>query len=240
MERTQPAEVACNGCTLCCRSGELILVTEEDGDYPYEVEPVVIGGEPMEMHGQPIMGLKRRPDGSCVYVTDAGCAIHGHAPMTCRVFDCAGLYASTTRAQRRQPFGRGPRLRQGALRPRPRTAPAADRRAGGGQMKLHLDSDNGRPICGDGRVWNVAPLREFAATPVKERCYYCQKRFAKIVWPRPTQPPHLKARHVNGLAVIDCPFCGATHTHGWGSGARSPHCGQLRPAIQYILDCEDP
>ena len=42
-ERIMPAEVACGGCTLCCRSGELILVTVEDGDYPYDTQAVDIG-----------------------------------------------------------------------------------------------------------------------------------------------------------------------------------------------------
>jgi Fe-S-cluster containining protein len=93
-ERTQPAEVACNGCTLCCRSGELILVTEDDPDYPYDTREIVAGDRTFR-------ALAVKADGSCVYVTKNGCAIHGHAPLTCQVFDCGGLYASKTRAQRR-------------------------------------------------------------------------------------------------------------------------------------------
>ncbi len=94
MERVQPATVACDGCTLCCRSGELILVTEDDGDYPYKTRVIEAGD-------RAFTALAQRPDGSCVYVTDTGCAIHGHAPMTCQVFDCAAMYASKTRRQRR-------------------------------------------------------------------------------------------------------------------------------------------
>jgi len=115
-------------------------------------------------------------------------------------------------------------------------------------VKLHLDCDNGRPICGDGRVWNVASLSVFAAAPVGERCAFCQRRFALIQWPRPVEPPHVEARHVPfrngegpGYAVIDhCPFCGMSHTHGWGSGGRAAHCAALRDgqSLQYILDCE--
>jgi Fe-S-cluster containining protein len=94
MERIQPAEVACGGCTLCCRSGELILITQDDPDYAYDTREIVVGE-------RTFAALQLKPDGSCIYVTDAGCSIHEHAPITCRVFDCAGLYASKTRRQRR-------------------------------------------------------------------------------------------------------------------------------------------
>ena len=94
MERIEPATVACDGCTLCCRSGELILVRTRIRDYPYDTMEIVAGG-------RTFTALAQRPGGACVYVTDTGCAIHGHAPMTCKVFDCAGLYAMKTRRQRR-------------------------------------------------------------------------------------------------------------------------------------------
>jgi hypothetical protein len=87
------AEVACNGCTLCCRSGELILVSEDD-DYDYETREIVAGD-------RTFLALAVKADGSCIYVTDTGCSIHRHAPQTCRVFDCAAFYASKTRHQRR-------------------------------------------------------------------------------------------------------------------------------------------
>jgi Fe-S-cluster containining protein len=106
MERTQPAEVACGGCTLCCRSGELILVTEDDPDYPYDTREIVVGE-------RTFLALQVKADGSCVYVTDTGCAIHGHAPLTCQVFDCGALYASTTRAQRRATIGAANRSFEG-------------------------------------------------------------------------------------------------------------------------------
>jgi hypothetical protein len=106
MERIQPASVPCGGCTLCCRSGELILVTEDDPDYPYETREIVAGDRTFQ-------ALQLKADGSCVYVTDAGCSIHGHAPLTCQVFSCAGLYASTTRAQRRATIGAANRSAEG-------------------------------------------------------------------------------------------------------------------------------
>lgn len=107
IERTAPAEVACNGCTLCCRSRELILVTEDDPPYPYETQTVTLGE-------RTFTALAHRQDGACVYVTPQGCAIHGHAPLTCQVFDCAGLYASTPRARRRATIAEAGRSVEGS------------------------------------------------------------------------------------------------------------------------------
>ena len=102
MSRTEPATVACNGCTLCCRSGELILIIAgEDPDYPYELREIVAGDRTFQ-------ALQVKADGSCIYVTDTGCSIHEHAPVTCKVFDCAALYASKTRRQRRITAARDP------------------------------------------------------------------------------------------------------------------------------------
>ena len=100
-DRALPAKVACNGCTLCCRSGELILIEDEDPDYIYDTREVVVGE-------RTFLALQVKPDGSCIYVTDTGCSIHEDAPMTCKVFDCAGLYASKTRRQRRIMAARDP------------------------------------------------------------------------------------------------------------------------------------
>jgi Fe-S-cluster containining protein len=93
-EPLKPAVVACNGCTICCRSGELILIMEEDGDYPYDTREIVVGE-------RSFTALAVKEDGSCVYVTSDGCAIHRNAPLTCQVFDCGAFYASKTRHQRR-------------------------------------------------------------------------------------------------------------------------------------------
>jgi len=74
---------------------------DDDPDYPYETQEIVAGE-------RTFTALARRADGACVYVTDTGCAIHGHAPLTCQVFDCAALYASKTRRQRRTMAARDP------------------------------------------------------------------------------------------------------------------------------------
>jgi len=99
MIRTEVAEVACDGCTLCCRSGELITLCDEDTPPPGGYQTMVVGdvGGP---EGR-VFEVLAQVDGRCVYVTASGCSIHRWAPMVCKVFDCAGLYVSKTRRQRR-------------------------------------------------------------------------------------------------------------------------------------------
>ncbi|ENW4943614.1 YkgJ family cysteine cluster protein [Salmonella enterica] len=79
------AHVPCNGCTSCCRS-DAISLHPELGDVvaDYITEPHMVP----QMAADGIVMLAHKPDGSCVYLTDAGCGIHGKAPALCREFDC--------------------------------------------------------------------------------------------------------------------------------------------------------
>jgi hypothetical protein len=105
-----PASVPCGGCTLCCRSGELIVVTKGDAPPP-EGWRFMVGGDATAAAAAAaaaalgvdgvVGALAQREDGACVYMTEDGCAIHPWAPMVCKAFTCAGLYEQTPRAQRR-------------------------------------------------------------------------------------------------------------------------------------------
>lgn len=73
------SDVPCNGCTACCRHDRIVLHPERGDrvwDYLFELAD---GLTPV---------LKRHPDGSCIYLTETGCSIHGRAPIDCREFDC--------------------------------------------------------------------------------------------------------------------------------------------------------
>jgi len=92
------AEVPCNGCTLCCRRGQRIALFENRGDilmsYRYHMADIPgFGLLPV---------LDQQPDGSCIYLTAAGCSIHERSPVICRTFDCRRWYLSMTRAERRR------------------------------------------------------------------------------------------------------------------------------------------
>ncbi len=76
-------DVPCKGCTACCRR-ERIILSSEHGDDPkrYQVVPSRKGD------GEVYWMLAHKPNGDCIYLTDAGCSIHGRAPYACRKFDC--------------------------------------------------------------------------------------------------------------------------------------------------------
>ncbi len=80
--------VPCDGCTLCCR-GDAISLRPELGDdvSQYQTEPHY---KP-ELAAQGVRMLAHKEDLTCVYLTDAGCSIHGRAPVLCQEFDCRAL-----------------------------------------------------------------------------------------------------------------------------------------------------
>lgn len=49
--------------------------------------------------------------------------------------------------------------------------------------------------------------------------------------------PTLVARKEGKQAVIDCPYCGEEHVHGWGEGHRVAHCYAPNSDPGYYLDC---
>jgi hypothetical protein len=54
--------------------------------------------------------LDRRDNGDCVYLTDAGCGIHGHAPDICRRMDCRELFLRTDEKQRAMRVAQNPQM----------------------------------------------------------------------------------------------------------------------------------
>lgn len=72
----------CTGCNLCCDMGEIYLHDTEDDKTQYECETLSNGR----------VALKRRSDGRCIYLTDKGCSIQNHKPLTCRLYDCRIAY----------------------------------------------------------------------------------------------------------------------------------------------------
>ena len=95
--------VACNGCTACCR-GDLIFLHPECGDDPrqYLTKPAM-----NPITGKQGLALQHKADGSCVYLGEHGCTIHGRHPAICREFNCAKLFASLSRQDRRRYIRKG-------------------------------------------------------------------------------------------------------------------------------------
>ncbi|MDP3139798.1 MAG: YkgJ family cysteine cluster protein [Burkholderiaceae bacterium] len=76
-------QVHCNGCTACCKHDRVFLGPKDDPKaYRWHVEGAYAV-------------LDRKADGSCVYLTDAGCGIYGKAPDICQRMDCRELVQMT-------------------------------------------------------------------------------------------------------------------------------------------------
>ena len=84
----QVANVPCHGCTACCQH-DLVFLHPEQGDI---VESYITFEATNPLTGEHGHALQHKPEGGCVYVTEAGCSIHGRAPAVCQVFDCRQLY----------------------------------------------------------------------------------------------------------------------------------------------------
>jgi uncharacterized protein len=93
------AKVPCGPCRLCCY-GEKVVVLTAYGERPEDYDVVPMAGG--KLNGEQAFVLRQHEDGACVYLGPDGCTIYERRPKICRTFDCGGLYASRTRAERRQ------------------------------------------------------------------------------------------------------------------------------------------
>lgn len=89
--------VPCGSCSACCRFAITPVAIEEQAREHYDAEVRDIPGVGLGW------ALKRRPDGSCVYLNaENRCDVWDRAPATCREFDCRVEYARRPRAERRR------------------------------------------------------------------------------------------------------------------------------------------
>jgi Fe-S-cluster containining protein len=85
MQDGRDADVPCDGCTACCRSGKLIPVEADETDALAHIPPeslIPMPGEP----GRRV--LEHGADGCCSQLVDDRCTIYAHRPRACRAYDC--------------------------------------------------------------------------------------------------------------------------------------------------------
>jgi Fe-S-cluster containining protein len=87
--KPKDANVPCGACTACCWQTDIHLLPEH-GDRPADFEHRVPTVNPLT--GVPGFKLAHSSDGSCVYLTAAGCSIYDKRPTICRVYDCRRMY----------------------------------------------------------------------------------------------------------------------------------------------------
>lgn len=90
-----PADVPCDGCTACCRSGKLIPVEADEVDTLAHIaasDLVSLPGDPTRRF------LRHEESGNCSQLTPEGCSVYAHRPQACRVYDCRIFAATGLRA----------------------------------------------------------------------------------------------------------------------------------------------
>ena len=81
--RQLPDDGPCGVCRACCSHDRVLLGPKDDPKaYRWHLE----GGYAV---------LDRKVNGECIYLTTAGCGIHGKAPDICRRMDCRVLVLLT-------------------------------------------------------------------------------------------------------------------------------------------------
>ena len=84
MTATAQTEVACNGCTECCQSNQILLLHPEQGDDVQSYRFQILGTD--------VYALAADEKGRCVYLGVSGCTIYERRPLLCRGFDCRKHY----------------------------------------------------------------------------------------------------------------------------------------------------
>ncbi len=97
LPENEQTEVACNGCTECCRSGQALFLHPGQGD-DVETYQTQVTAHPDT--GAPIFLLATKENGECVYLGPSGCTIYDRRPLLCRSFDCRKHYLILPRQDR--------------------------------------------------------------------------------------------------------------------------------------------
>lgn len=79
----------CAECDAACCRSDLIILHPEQGDDAGAYDTVDVTNP---LTGEKVQALRRKPDGSCIYLSDGRCSIHGRHPVICRAFDCGRMF----------------------------------------------------------------------------------------------------------------------------------------------------
>ncbi len=79
-------DVPCGSCTACCRAAQFIHVGADEADAIARIPSALLFPAPGGPPGEFVMGYDER--GWCPMLSDSGCTIYAHRPLTCRAYDC--------------------------------------------------------------------------------------------------------------------------------------------------------
>jgi Fe-S-cluster containining protein len=80
------ADVACDGCTACCRASQFIHIAPDEMDALAHIPKAVLFPAPRLPRGHMLMGYDQH--GRCPMLISGACSIYEHRPRTCRTYDC--------------------------------------------------------------------------------------------------------------------------------------------------------
>jgi hypothetical protein len=86
------ADVACGGCTACCRSSQFVHIGPDETETLAAVPEVLRFPAPGLPPGHVVLGYDER--GHCPMLADGGCSIYAVRPRACRTYDCRVFPAS--------------------------------------------------------------------------------------------------------------------------------------------------
>lgn len=101
---SKASSVPCNGCTLCCRGYQAIILHPECGDDVSKFQTIEV---PNPLTGEFALMVEQKPNGDCIYLADKGCSIYDDRPIICREFDCRKQYMTLTKAIRQAMVEKG-------------------------------------------------------------------------------------------------------------------------------------
>lgn len=84
----------CLRCGVCCQLFLVNLTEEEYRSRRYKTAFDEFVGDFALAESSGANTLEQREDGSCVYLMDDVCTIHGDRPASCRAFFCTGQEAA--------------------------------------------------------------------------------------------------------------------------------------------------
>ncbi len=96
------ADVACGDCAACCQSSQFIHIGPEETDALRHIPSELLFPAPMMPKGHVLMGYDER--GWCPMLSEHGCTIYQHRPVTCRTFDCRVFPAAGISADEEKPL----------------------------------------------------------------------------------------------------------------------------------------
>jgi uncharacterized protein len=104
LNKRSAMKVPCGTCDACCRSSRFVHVGRSEKRSLEHIPHRLLFPAPFLPEGTMVLGYDQM--GRCPMLSDDGCSIYTHRPMTCRSFDCRILAACEIGLEAENPIAR--------------------------------------------------------------------------------------------------------------------------------------